>query len=194
MLNHDTLYDDLKVLFISSGYMTGDESCGYDEYIFAVRKEYLFKWLNGVADHEIDEQFMESWLREEYTSDDSYSLYQQAKHDKEIVFEKPIWNTRRAVYYEVGERLRCGLDDEEKVYIRTFDYDTAKQAFEVERDELFRDKDFFLKDEEPDAEQNFDNGYARIRYESDNGDFYELYLRQVEVEEEGRNYSQSIYA
>lgn len=191
MLDHDTLYDDLKVLFINSGYITSDEGCGYDEYIFAVRKDYLFKWLKGIADHEIDEQFMESWLREEYTSDDSYALYQQAQYDKEIVFEKPIWNTRRAVHYEVGEGLRNDGDEEERVFIRTRDYETAKQAFEVERDKLLADKSFFLKDEQPDVEQSFDSGYASIRYDDEDGNYYELYLHQVEVEEEGRDYSKS---
>lgn len=189
MLDHDTLYDDLKVLFINSGYMTSDEGCGYDEYIFAVRKEYLLTWLKGIADHEIDERFMESWLREEYTSDDSYLLYQQAKQDKEIVFEKPIWNTRRAVHYEVCEALRNDGEEEERVFIRTRDYDTAKQAFEVERKKLLSDKSFFLKGEQPDVEQNFDNGYASIRYNDEDGNYYELYLHQVEVEEEGRNYA-----
>lgn len=42
MINHDNLYDDLKVLFLSSGYLTEDEGCGYDELIFAVRKVRRF--------------------------------------------------------------------------------------------------------------------------------------------------------
>jgi|InofroStandDraft_1065614.scaffolds.fasta_scaffold03884_26 hypothetical protein len=186
MINHENLYDDLKVLFLSSGYLTEDESCGYDELMFAVRKDYLFAYLKSDEIKTLED--MEKWLREEYTSDDTYGLYQQAKQEGEIVFEKRVWNNRRAVFYEVGEGLRDGLEEEEKIYIRTFDYDTAKQAFEVERDRLLEDDSFFLKDEEPDAEQSFDFGYAKIRYENDDGDFYELYLRQVEVEEEGRNY------
>ncbi len=186
MINHDNLYDDLKVLFLSSGYLTEDEGCGYDELIFAVRKDYLFEYLKGDEIKTLED--MERWLREEYTSDDTYGLYQQAKQDGEIVFEKRMWNTRRAIFYEVGEGLRNDGDVEEKVYIRTFDFDTAKQAFEAERDRLFADEDFFLKDEEPDAEQNFNCGYASIRYENDDGDYYELYLHQVEVETEERDY------
>lgn len=186
MINHDNLYDDLKVLFLSSGYLTEVESCGYDELMFAVRKDYLFAYLKSDEIKTFED--MERWLREEYTSDDTYGIYQQAKQEGEIVFEKPIWNTRRAVFYEVGDGLRSGLEDEENIYIRTFDYGTAKQAFEAERDRLFADTDFFLKDEEPHEEYGFDYGYARVRYENDDGDYYELYLRQVEVETEARDY------
>lgn len=186
MINRDNLYDDLKVLFLSSGYFTQDESCGYDELMFAVRKEYLFEYLKDDEIKTIED--MERWLREEYTSDDTNMLYQQAKLEKEIVFEKPVWNHLRAVFYEIAEALRYDGDVEEKVYIRTFDYDTAKQAFEVERDKLLADENFFLKGEEPVAEQSFDYGYANIRYENDDGDYYELYLRQIEVEEDGRDY------
>lgn len=186
MINHENLYDDLKVLFLSSGYLTRDESCGYDELIFAVRRDYLFAYLKNDEIRTLED--MEKWLREEYTSDDTYGLYQQAKQEGEIVFEKRVWNNRRAVFYEVGEGLRDGLEEEEKIYIRTFDYETAKMAYEKELAELLADKSFFLKDEEPDVEQNFDYGYARIRYTNDDGDYYELYLHQVEVEEEGRDY------
>lgn len=186
MINHDNLYDDLKILFLSCGYLTEDESCGYDELMFAVRKDYLFDNIKGEEIKNFDD--MERWLREEYTSDDTNWLYQKAKFEKEIVFEKPIWDTRRAVFYEVGEGLRSSGEIEEMVYIRTFDYDTAKRAFEAERDKLLADEDFFLKDEEPNEEQCFDFGYALIRYENEDGDFYELYLHQVEVEVEAREY------
>ena len=111
MLNQDNLHDDLKVLFVCSGYFTEEEECGYDELIFAVRKEYLLSWLNGVAYHEIDEDYMERWLREEYTSDDSYSLYQQAKHDEEIVFARPMWNRGdngpdEAIYERYNDKVK----------------------------------------------------------------------------------------
>ena len=76
MINHDNLYDDLKVLFLSSGYLTEDEGCGYDELIFAVRKDYLFEYLKGDEIKTLED--MERWLREEYTSDDTYGLYQQS--------------------------------------------------------------------------------------------------------------------
>lgn len=186
MINHDNINDDLKVLFLSSSYLTQDKSCGYDELMFAVRKKYLFEYLEDDGIKTLED--MERWLREDYTSNDTNMLYQQAKLENEIVFEKPIWNHLNAIFYEVAEALRCDGNVEEKVYIRTFDYYTAKQAFEIERDKLIADENFFLKDEEPDAEQNFDFGYASIRYENDDGDYYELYLRHIEVEENGRDY------
>lgn len=189
MLSSENINDDLKVLFLNSGYLTEDETCGYDELLFAVRKEYLLNWLKGVADHEIDEEFMENWLRNEYTSDDAYPLYQQARHDKEIVVEKRVWNARRALFYEVAESLRSNGDYEDKIYIRTFSYDTAKRVFEVEREKLLADEDFFLKDEERHEEIMLEFGSAKIEYENEDGDFYCLYMIQVEVEEEEREYA-----
>lgn len=111
MINDDNLYDDLKVLFLDSSFVTDEDECGYDEIIFAVRKEYLFKWLKSVADHEIDEGFMENWLRNEYTSDDSYLIYEQALHDKEIVFARPMWNRGdngqdEAIYERYNDKVK----------------------------------------------------------------------------------------
>ena len=107
MINVDNLYEDLKVLLVASGYFTEDDSCGYDEIIFAVRKSYLLQWLNDIADHEVSEDEMQRWLEEEYTSDNSYDLYLDAKMKDEIVFESPVWTTNRMVYYHVSEYFKC---------------------------------------------------------------------------------------
>ena len=187
MINVDNLYEDLKVLLVASGYFTEDDSCGYDEIIFAVRKSYLLQWLNDIADHEVSEDEMQRWLEEEYTSDNSYDLYLDAKMKDEIVFESPVWNTNRMIYYRVSEYLKCDGEYEEKVFIRTLDYDTAKKIYEEEKNKVMSDEDFFLKDCKPNIECWAEGGFMRISYErEDEPDEYLLELTQVEVEREGR--------
>lgn len=185
MLDCDNIHDDLKVLFICNGYLTEDETCGYDELIFAVRKEYLLKWLNTIADHEITEDAMNNWLREEYTSDDSYALYQDAQREKEIVFAQPVWSSR-IKFYEVSESLRNNGEYEDSIFCRTVDYETAKAVYKKEKRAVLADKDFFLRDCKPEMRSFPEVGEMRLEYEDDEGNYYTLRLTGIEVEKEGR--------
>ena len=53
MFTRESQYEDLKILYLESGFVTSDEAnCGYEDYIFAVRKDgipekcgYPFEWL-----------------------------------------------------------------------------------------------------------------------------------------------------
>lgn len=186
MINSDNLYDDIKVLFVCSGYLTEDEHCGYDELIFAVRKEYLLKWLNAVSDHEVDVDEMERWLREEYTSDDSHLIFTDAQREKEIVFAHPVWNTNRMKFYEVSESLQCDGEYEEKVFCRTMDYEKAKEVYEKEKESVLADEDFFMRDSKPEIENYPDAGEMSVSYDDEEGNYYILRLTGVEVEREGR--------
>lgn len=122
------IYEDLKVLLINSSYVDDEEVCGYDEYRFAVRKEYLLGWLNRVADHEITEAAMEDWLRNEYTSDESYLLWQAAKSEGEIIFESPVWGSKITIF-AVREIINDGDEREEEQLIYTTNYEEAKEVF-----------------------------------------------------------------
>lgn len=186
MIDCKNINEDMKVLFINSGYLTQDDSCGYDELIFAVRKKYLLKWLNAVSDHKVDEDEMERWLSEEYTSDDSHALYVDAKREKEIVFSAPVWNTNRMKYYEVSEFLRSDGEYEDKVFCRTMDYESAKEVYEKEKNAVIEDENFFLRGFEPEISSYPEGGEMSLHYEDEDGNYYTLQLTGVEVEKEGR--------
>lgn len=186
MLDCYNINEDMKVLFLGSGYLTEDETCGYDELIFAVRKKYLLEWLNAISDHEVDEDEMERWLSEEYTSDNSYDLYIDAQNEKEIVFAAPVWNTNRMKYYEVSESLRCDGEYEEKVYCRTMDYKTAQKVYEKEKGVVMSDENFFLRNQSPEIGYDPGAGEMSLFYEDEDGNYYTLRLTSVEVEREGR--------
>ena len=80
MLTRETRYEDLKILYIDSWFITEDNAtCGYDDYVFAVRKKWLFDYMSEVADHEITEEWLENWLLAEYTSEDSFDVYRAAQ-------------------------------------------------------------------------------------------------------------------
>jgi len=141
------IYDDLKMLLIESSFISDDEVCGYDEYQFTVRKDFLLKYLNSIADHEISEEAMEDWLRNEYTSDDSYQLYCAAKDLGEIISAGPVWRGKMT-FFEVREVIIDGNDVEETQIACTMDYDYAKRMFESRKDLTRRSiiaKQFFIR-------------------------------------------------
>lgn len=186
MLNSYSINEDMKVLFLCSGYLTEDGACGYDELIFAVRKKYLLEWLNAISDHEVNDDEMERWLSEEYTSDEAYDLYRDARTEREIVFAAPVWNTNRMKFYEVSESLRCDGEYEEKVYCRTMDFETAKVVYEKEKASVMAGDDFFLKGCKPKVESCPEAGEMSLEYEDEEGNYYTLKLMGIEVEKEGR--------
>ena len=58
----------------------------FDELIFAVEKEWLINYLNEQSGRiEWDGDRVKEWLREEYTSDDSYPIFWKAMEDSAIV-------------------------------------------------------------------------------------------------------------
>lgn len=54
----------------------------FDEIVFAVEKEWLINYLNAKSVRvEWDGDRVKAWLREEYTSDDSYEIFYAAIED-----------------------------------------------------------------------------------------------------------------
>ena len=106
MFTRESQYEDLKILYLESGFVTSDEAnCGYEDYIFAVRKKWLFDYMSMVADHEITEEWLDNWLLNEYTGDDSYQVYMAAELQGEIKHLFPV-SVQRAVFYLLPTRRR----------------------------------------------------------------------------------------
>lgn len=183
MLTRESQYDDLKVLFISNGFMTEDEDCGYDDYLFAVRKQWLLE--NLKEDGIETEEDLERWLREEYTSDESYFLYQKALIEREIVFERPVY-CHHLKFYEVKERVHNEEENEERVFCRTMDYETAKRVYQEQYDKLMKDiaaGDFFMDGYEKEEECDPSNAIMSIEFHAGTEPLdYVLSLGGVEVE------------
>lgn len=179
------IYEDLKMLLIESGFVADDEVCGYNEYQFTVRKAFLLQYLNSIADHEITEDSMNDWLRNEYTSDDSYQLYREAKILGEVVSEGPVWQNEMT-FFEVKEVVIDGNDVEEEKIIYTMDYGDAREAFDARRDLTKRAiiaKQFFIRS---DGRQSTDIISTKddmlLAYWNDENQRYTLTLKAIKVE------------
>lgn len=183
MLTRESQYDDLKVLFISNGFMTEDEDCGYDDYLFAVRKQWLLE--NLKEDGIETEEDLERWLREEYIDDQSYILYQKALSEKEIVFEGPIY-CHHLKFYEVKEWVHNEGEETEKVFCRTMHYETAKRVYQKQYDALMKDiasGDFFMTGYEKEEECDPSNAVMSVEFHAEMEPLdYVLSLGGVEVE------------
>ena len=152
MLTRETRYEDLKILYIDSWFITEDNAtCGYDDYVFAVRKKWLFDYMSEVADHEITEEWLENWLLAEYTSEDSFDVYRAAQGSGEIVFEGPVYQNEpvRRYLYTVRDELRNDGDYEDEVYLQTTDKEEALKRFDEEVEKIKKKVEageFFLQD------------------------------------------------
>lgn len=176
------IYEDLKILIIDSSSITDAEYCGYEEYQFAVRKEYLLKWLNSVADHEITEDAMNDWLRNEYVNDDSFLLYKQAQAEDEIVFEGPVWG-KFLQYYEVTETVITKSETTERVVVKTMNFDRARDIYEYKREKNFAGcRDSVCETESGAAALNSSGTLFQYRVSNRDEGVYILKLKVIEVE------------
>lgn len=185
MLTIENQYEDLKILYMGSGYTTSDMNCGYDSYVFAVRKQYLLEWLKSITQDKADEDYMERWLREEYGSDDSYMFYVAAKEDDEIVFEGPVYpdgNVSRCLY-TVRDELRCDGEYEDQMYLQTTDVDEALKRFDEEVKKVNKriaDGEFFLKDVDGEERTRIADDLPALEFKDDEGNYYCLYVASSE--------------
>ena len=60
------------------------EKWDFNEVVFAVEKEWLLNYMNSYR-LEWDGERLKEWLRNEYTSDDSYKIFYVAMEDNAIV-------------------------------------------------------------------------------------------------------------
>lgn len=185
MLTRESQYEDLKILYIQSGFMTDDDSnCGYEDYIFAVRKTWLFNYMSEVADHEITEEWLDNWLKEDYTSDDSYQVYMAAQVENEIVFEGPVFNdgpTKRCMYV-VRDELRSDGDYEDEVYLQTTNKDEALERFEKEVKKVKKqvaNGEFFIEGN-GELRTRISDGLPALEFEDEDGDYYYLCVAKTE--------------
>lgn len=186
MLTGASQYEDLKILYICSGYIAEDDAiCGYEEYIFAVRKKWLFDYMSAVADHEITEDWLENWLLAEYTSDDSYDIYNVAKAQGEIVFEGPAYQETpvRRCLYTVKDELRSDGDYEDEVYLQTTDKEEALKRFDEEVEKIKKKVEageFFLQDVDGEIRTRIADGMPILEFNDEDGDYYCLYVERTE--------------
>lgn len=191
MLNYDTQYEDLKVLFMGAGFVTEHEDeCGYDEYMFAVRKEWLRDQLMKTSDNPakwITDEELNDWLKNEYAGDEAYSIYLQADGEGEIIFEGPVYKRGRhgAAYrplYTVKDKQLFDNDAEETIYLQTTDLSEAVKRYEQEKAEVFQHiaKGIFIIDNGK-GEEHIIEGLPQIVFtSSDEFDWYELYVEKTE--------------
>lgn len=186
MLTRESQYEDLKILHISSGYVTDDEAnCGYDDYIYAVRKKWLLDYMSAVADHAITEEWLNDWLLNDYTSEDSYDIYKEAKADKEIVFEGPVYQNKpvRRCVYRVRDELRYDGNYEDEVYLQTTYKDEALERFEREVAKIKKKieaGEFFLQEVNGEISTRSTDGLPTLNFDDGEGEYYCLYVEREE--------------
>jgi len=78
-------HKDLLALVVCSDFFCGpDEQSDFEEVVFAVEKDWLVNYLN--CEHvDWNEENVRCWLQEEYTSYDSFQIYEAALKDNAIV-------------------------------------------------------------------------------------------------------------
>lgn len=186
MFTRESQYEDLKILYMESGFVTSDEdNCGYDDYIFAVRKKWLLDYMNIVADHEVTEEWLNNWLLNEYTGDDSYEVYMAAAAQGEIIFEGPIYPKGKVCrcLYTVKEYLRNDGEDEDKVYLQTTNKEEALKRFDKEVEKVKKEiarGEFFLQDVGGEIRTRISDGLPALEFNDDDGDYYDLHVERTE--------------
>lgn len=186
MLTRETRYEDLKILYIDSWFITEDNAtCGYDDYVFAVRKKWLFDYMSEVADHEITEEWLENWLLAEYTSEDSFDVYRAAQGSGEIVFEGPVYQNEpvRRYLYTVSDELRNDGDYEDEVYLQTTDKEEALKRFDEEVEKIKKKVEageFFLQDVDGEVRTRIEDWMPILEFNDEDGDYYCLYVERTE--------------
>lgn len=191
MINYVSQYEDLKVLFFGAGFVTDhEEECGYDEYIFAVRKEWLRDKLMAMSDNPakwITDDELKDWLMYNYSCDEAYALYGDADKENEIVFEGPVYNRGRhgAAYrtlYTVREQQLYDGGAEDRTIYQTTDLSEAVECYKQEKAKVFKnieDDDFIIQDSK--GEEHVIDGLPQIVFESrDKIDCYELFVEKTE--------------
>lgn len=191
MINYASQYEDLKVLFFGAGFVTDhEEECGYDEYIFAVRKEWLRSKVMEMSENPakwITDDELKEWLEYDYSSDESYLLYQDANADNEIVFEGPVYNRGRngAAYrtlYTVKEQQLFDGSAEDNTFYQTTDLEEAVERYNQEKAKVFKnieEDNFIISDSK--GEEHVIDGLPQIVFESrDKFDSYELFVEKTE--------------
>ncbi len=186
MFTRESQYEDLKILYMESGFVTSDEdNCGYDDYIFAVRKKWLLDYMNIVADHEVTEEWLDNWLLNEYTGDDSYEVYMAAAAQCEIIFEGPIYPKGKVCrcLYTVKEYLRNDGEDEDKVYLQTTNKEEALKRFDKEVEKVKKEiarGEFFLQNVDGEIRTRISDGLPALEFNDDDGDYYDLHVERTE--------------
>lgn len=186
MFTRESQYEDLKILYLESGFVTSDEAnCGYEDYIFAVRKKWLFDYMSMVADHEITEEWLDNWLLNEYTGDDSYQVYMAAELQGEIIFEGPIYPKGKVnrCLYTVRDELRTDGEYEDQMYLQTTNKEEALKRFDEEVKKVkkqIKDGDFFLQDVDGEIRTRIADGLPALEFEDEDGDYYYLYVERTE--------------
>ena len=74
-------HPDMKALCVCSGDIGEDDEVDFDEIIFAVPTEWRF----GVVAREFEIKDVQYWLENEYTSDESYIIFQMAMEQNQIM-------------------------------------------------------------------------------------------------------------
>lgn len=186
MFTRESQYEDLKILYMESGFVTSDEdNCGYEDYIFAVRKKWLLDYMNIVADHEVTEDWLDNWLLNEYTGDDSYEVYMAAEAQGEIIFEGPIYPKGKVCrcLYTVKEYLRNDGEDEDKVYLQTTNKEEALKRFDKEVEKVKKEierGEFFLQDVDGEIRTRISDGLPALEFNDEDGDYYDLHVERTE--------------
>jgi hypothetical protein len=171
---------------MESGFVTSDEdNCGYEDYIFAVRKKWLLDYMNIVADHEVTEDWLDNWLLNEYTGDDSYEVYMAAEAQGEIIFEGPIYPKGKVCrcLYTVKEYLRNDGEDEDKVYLQTTNKEEALKRFDKEVEKVKKEiarGEFFLQDVDGEIRTRISDGLPALEFNDEDGDYYDLHVERTE--------------
>lgn len=63
----------------------GDDECDYKEIIFTVPTQWLLGWLwENDSDHWTEER-MREWLKNEYTSEDSKEIFDDAMLERKVI-------------------------------------------------------------------------------------------------------------
>ena len=80
-------HNELLAMVVCSEYFTDkDYHDEFNEIIFAVEKQWLVDYLNEKHNwYEWDGEKVKEWLRSEYMSDDSYTIFCDAMTDNAIV-------------------------------------------------------------------------------------------------------------
>lgn len=62
-----------------------DPDCDYDELVFYIPSDWLIKWLQENGYNISNQAEMKRWLSEEYTSEDSENIWNNAVNNNQIV-------------------------------------------------------------------------------------------------------------
>ncbi len=172
MIERNNLYDDLKCLILDSGFVVeNSDDCGFEEYTFVVRKQWLFEYYKNLCDHEVTIDDMENWLREEYIGDDAYLVYMSALASDEIIAESPV-TSGKPVYREifvVKSSGNCEGDCIGDTYLITTSKERAIKRYEEELAKVKSyDPDGWYFDVE-ELEDGMDDGLPYASWDSDDG-------------------------